>query len=263
MASGPCAAAGALAFGLALAFGGPAHATPTAEPTPRDPNDAPPLRAPHGQPRHDSDVWQPPLDDNADRSRRFSISLQPSFAAWRVGLIGRPAVPIRGLGALVEVDVRIWRTLWLRISGSHTVHPVQNHYGRNDEEEIVQTAASGLLQASGASLGLAQAFDLGRFLPMIELGLGALFVRTPDAVQDGQMNGTCRSDGTCDAGLRCAPDNMCRLGMLPAIHGGLGFDVLLGDHWTAGAGLRYYAIATAPGAFPIYLTAVARLGVRW
>lgn len=235
---------------------------PQSEPL-ADPNDAPRMRAPLGQPRTDEHRWSPPFAASDGRSRRVAITLQPMFAAWRIGFIGRPSVPFRGAGAIAELDVRVWRTLWLRASASYSAHPVESIFARDDDDAIVQTAASGVLQSTGVALGAAYAFDLGRFLPLLEIGLGGMFISMPEGVIDGQKNGECRSDGTCDAGLRCGADNVCQTGVLPTLHGGIGFDIMLTRHVSAGAGIRYYAVATAPGAFPIYLTGSGRLGLRW
>ncbi|MBL4686161.1 MAG: hypothetical protein JKY37_16325 [Nannocystaceae bacterium] len=235
------------------------------QPVAHDPNDAPPMRAPHGQPQHDQAIWRAPLTDRSGRRRRVALTLQPAFAAWRLAFIGRPTRPIRGLGVIADLDVQVWRTLWLRVSASHTVHPLEAAYTRDEEndDEIVKTAASGMLQSTGVALGAAYAFDLGRVLPLIEAGVGGFRLSTPTAVQDGQRGGECLSDGTCDAGLRRGASATCQIGVLPELHAGLGVDVLLAQHWSVGAGLRYYALLSAPGVFPIYLTGTARLGVRW
>lgn len=221
------------------------------------------LPAPNGQPRPDTRVWQPPLSAPTDRRRRIALTLQPSFAAWRFPFIGRPDRPWRGVGLISEVDVRVWRSLWVRGSASYTAHPVENEYARNKDEEIVQTATRGTLHSAGAALGLAYALDLGRLLPLLELGVGGMLVRTPGAVQDGQRGAACRSDGACDSGLRCGADNVCVQAVLPTVHAGIGVDLLVRDHLSLGAGVRYYAILNTPGVFPIYLTGSIRLGVRW
>ncbi|MEM6996464.1 MAG: hypothetical protein AAF721_38525 [Myxococcota bacterium] len=203
------------------------------------------MRVPFGGPRHDTRQWQPNHADRRGHNRRVALTLQPSFASWRMAFIGRPPIPIRGLGVIGEFDVQVWRTLWLRLSGIYSAHPVESAFARNDDDEIVQTAASGVLQSGGAALGAAYAFDLGRVLPLIEVGVGGLIVRTPEAVQAGQRGGECNPDGTCDAGLRCSAAATCELGVLPTLHAGLGVDILLARRWSAGAGLRYYAVLTA------------------
>lgn len=222
------------------------------------------MPAPNGQPPHDSRRWQPPYVTDTSRQRRVQLTLMPSYASFRIAFQGRPSgLPVRGGGVIGELDIRLWRTMWLRLSALHTAHPVGDERSRNDDDELVQTAKAGTVRATGASLGLAYAFDLGRFLPMIDLGLGGLWVRSPDAAQAGQFGGECLDDGSCDAGLVCSSDNQCRVGAIPALHGGFGFDVLLGAHWAVGMGIRYYAVATAPTSFPIFLTGSLRAAVRF
>jgi len=217
---------------------------------------------PNGQPPHDARRWEVGVNDRSER-RRFGFTLSPTFASFRLSLIGRRARPIRGGGVLGEFDVQLWRSLWLRAALSHTVHSLFDEFAVDEDDEIVQTAARGKLQTTGGAIGLVYALDLGRVRPTIEAGVGGLLMQTPQAVQDGQNGGACLDEGLCEVGLRCGSDNTCSAAPLGVLHGGTAIDVLLGHHWSAGAGLRYYAPTSAPGVFPVYLTVTARLGVRW
>jgi hypothetical protein len=245
------------ALALTLAVMSPARA---ADPDARTPR----MRAGHGQPQPQSQRWDPPTVSGRDRHRRLQLTLLPIYAALRVPLFGRPQMPVRGGGVQLEGDVLLIDPVWLRLSVAHTVHPVADEYGRDADERIAQTAARGNFQATTAGLGLVYGLDLGRVLPLVEVGAGAMWLRGPEAIADGQQGAACRNDGTCDAGLTCnVAANVCEGGTIPQVHGGVGIDVMLADHWSVGASFRYFALLTAPQAFPIYLTAGARLGVRF
>lgn len=232
---------------------------------PRDPNEATPFMAPpNGQPRTDQQRWDPPTVTGRSSRRRIQLSVAPSFASFFGSrFLGRPDAPTRGGGAAIEADIRLVEPVWLRLSLAHSVHPVQDEYALDDSDKPVQTAAKGNIQATHAGLGVAYGLDLGRVMPLIDVGVGALWIRSPPAVQDGQLGGACMDTGACDTGLVCGAENTCRVGTTPAAHAGLAVDVLLGDRWTVGAGLRYFALISAPGTFPVYLTASVRLGTRF
>jgi hypothetical protein len=222
------------------------------------------MPAPHGQPRRAEQRWNPPTVTGESDRRRVAVTLLPSFASFfRARFLGRPDRPTAGAGAALEVDVHLIDPVWLRALVSHSVHPVSDEFTRNDDGTPVQTAGKGLVQATHAGLGLAYGLDLGRVLPMLDVGVGALWVRSPAAITDGQLGGACLSNGACDTGLVCSADTTCQVATSFAAHGGVALDVMLGDRWSAGAGLRYFALIVAPGTFPVYLTISARLGARF
>src|SRR5690606_5740965 len=109
----------------------------------------------------------------------------------------------------------------------------------------------------------AYAFDFGRVLPIIDVGLGGLWVVTPQGVADGQRGRTCTSNSQCDVGLVCDADNTCRVSPVLDLNAGLVVDVRVTEHLVLGAGFRYFAFLTAPADFPIYLQGSLRLGLRW
>lgn len=229
---------------------------------PRDPNELPPMPEPEGQPA--IDVQRHDVDHTSSRSRshRVLLTAAPVYASFRIPFLGRPQVPVRGVGLAAAAQVVVWRPLGLRATVSHTVHPVPDHFER-DDDELVQTAGAGLVQATHAGLSATYTLDLGRVLSTLDAGAGGIWMRSPPAVQDGQLGGTCRPDAVCDNGLACGEDNMCHVGLTPEIHGGFAVDVLLGDRFAVGGELRYFALLSAPTSYPVYLLAALRASVRF
>jgi hypothetical protein len=247
----------AVALALAATFTTPARAGDPDEETPR-------MAAPQGQPQPDSRRWDPPTVNDHSRRRRFQLTLLPIYAAFRVPFVGRPDGAVRGGGVQLEGDFHVLDPVWLRLSLSHTAHRLNDEFARDADERIVQTAAKGTLQATAAGFGIVYGLDLGRVLPLVEVGIGGMWLRGPDAVIEGQAGGACRGDGTCDTGLSCAPvESVCRQSTILQAHGGVGVDVLLGEHFSVGASLRYFALLLTPTTFPIYLTTGARFGLRF
>jgi hypothetical protein len=249
---------------LAVEPAGARPAEPTA--TPRDPDELPHLRPPGGQPRPESARWSPRFTDPFGERRRLQLTLMPVFAAMRLDRVGRPSGarnPIRGGGTAIELDVELFRPLWLRFIGSYTAHPVDDEFTRDDAGEPVQTAARGQIHVGNIGASAVYALDLGRFIPLIDLGLGVMWLRSPAAVVRGQQGGQCRPGNVCEAGLVCGADNTCQPTPVLELHGGIALDVLLGTRWTVGIALRYFALLSEPSVFPVYLQAGARGGVRF
>jgi hypothetical protein len=119
------------------------------------------------------------------------------------------------------------------------------------------------VRAAGFGVGPVIALDLGRFVPLIEGGLGGLRVATPDGVADGQRGQKCLDNDACDVGLRCGGDNKCHQSLIPEVYFGGAIDVLVRRHFSFGAQFRYYALISAPGKFPIYLVGGLRVAVRF
>jgi hypothetical protein len=232
------------------------------EPRPRDPNDLPPLPDPEGQPAHQALRRDVNHTSAASRRSRVVVTAAPAYASFRLPFLGRPQVPVRGAGVIVAAQVALWRPLGLRLTTSHTMHPVEAAYAR-DDDEIVQTAGAGLVQATQAGLSATYTLDLGRVVTTLDAGVGGLWMRSPEAVQDGQLGGSCLPQGMCDTGLSCSAENVCRVGFTPDIHGGFSVDVLLGNRFALGGELRYFALFTAPMVYPVYLLAALRASLRF
>lgn len=239
----------------------PAEASPQPAPgeAPPDPDDVPFMRAPPGNPQPAVHRFNAPAPQTA--RRRVALTVLPMYGVFRLDFIGRPTRPARGGGVGAEVDVQLIKWLYLRAMASHTWHPVREALGAT-ESPTVQAAAG---HVTGTQFGgsLVYALDLGPFLALIDAGAGGLRIQSPEAVQDGQRGGRCRSGGVCDVGLACTPDNTCEPTVLPEIHLGIGLDVLLGRHFGVGAQLRYHAFFSAPTEFPVYFTAGARVLARF
>jgi hypothetical protein len=250
----------ALVLGLGTALGSAPAALGA---PPRDPNELPPLPNPEGQPAND--VQQPDVDhtSSASRRRRVMLTVAPVYASFRLPFLGRPQIPVRGGGVMVAAQVALWRPLGLRITAAHTMHPVADAYARDDQDAIVQTAGAGLVQATHAGISATYSLDIGRVVTTIDAGGGGLWMRSPAAIQDGQLGAACLPQGVCDTGLACGSDDTCHVGLTPQIHGGFSVDVLLGNRWAVGGELRYFALLSSPMVYPVYLLAALRASLRF
>lgn len=244
--------------------GEPALADPFDEPAPHDPDDTPFMAPPNNQLGQWSVGRERPLTRGFDDDHWVQLTAAPTYAALHVPFIGRGPTPLRGGGVALELDLRVFRWLFVRVYGSHTVHPVFEETAYDeDEEEVVQLANEGLVQATNAGASLVYALDIGRFVPRVDVGAGLLFVRSPPAAQPGQWGAECRQGGVCDLGLSCNAEEICRPTPFPEFHAGIGLDILLGQRWAVGMSVRYYALLQALSQLPIYLHGSVRLSVRF
>lgn len=279
-----CARRGATAWPAvllaAVMAGAPAHAQPPEGPAappsepqpdpfeqapPRDPDDAPYLAAPYNQLGQWSAGRRPPLTRGFDDDHLIQLTAVPTYAAFRgASFLGRGTGPFRGGGIGIELDLRVVRWLFLRAQLSHTLHPVfERSSFDEDSEEVTTVANGGLLQATHTGASVVYALDIGRFVTRADAGAGLMFVRSPDAAQDGQWGGACRGDGSCDFGLSCSAEDRCRPTPVPTVHIGLGVDVLFGRRWALGLQFRYYALLSAIADLPVYLMGNLRLSLRF
>ncbi|MBC8073360.1 MAG: hypothetical protein IAG13_33885, partial [Deltaproteobacteria bacterium] len=205
-----------------------------------------------------------PWSTGASSRRRLAFAIAPMFATYRMALIGRTTAPIRGGGIGADFDVLVYQPVSVRVSAAYTAHRLQDAYTREGDDAPKLSAKGGTLHTIDFGGAVVFAMDLGRARPLLEAGIGAMIVRAPDAVQDGQRGGACLEGGGCDVGLSCASEeNICRQSAIPRLHAGAGIEVFLSDRWSIGASIRYYALLTAPTVFPVYLQAALRLGVRF
>jgi hypothetical protein len=242
----------------------PGESDPFADPPPRDPDDSPFMPAPNNQLGTWSAGRVRPLTRGFDDDHVVTLSAVPTYSAIHVPFIGRPDIPLRGGGVALELDVRVVRWLFVRVFGSHTVHPVFDEDAVDSEtQETVRIANGGLVHATNTGASVVYALDLGRFVPRVDVGAGLLFVRSPQAAQPGQWGAECRDGGVCDLGLSCSVENVCRAAPYPEFHAGISLDILLGRRWAIGLGVRYYALLRAISDLPIYLHGSVRLSVRF
>ena len=240
------------------------QADPFAEPPPRDPDDVPFLDPPRNQLPQWSAARQRPTWIGYDDDHWVQLSATPLYASLHFPFIGRGRPPARGGGIGLELDVRLTRWLFLRAYGNHSVHPAFAESSYDEAtEEVTVTANGGLIQVTNTGAAIVYALDLGRFVPRVDVGAGLLFVRTPEAAQDGQWGGECRDGGGCDLGLSCNVENICRPSPTPEAHAGIGVDILLGRRWAVGVAVRYFALLAALDVLPFHIQGSARLSVRF
>lgn len=232
-----------------------------AEP-PRDPNDAPFMRPPNNQPQPVRLRTTPDLRKGFSTARRFAFTVAPLFASFRLEFLNRPGRS-HGAGVGGEIDVQVMKWLWLRAQGSYTAHPVQEIRSTNQDGGTVILAPRGTIRAAGFGAGPVIALDLGRFVPLIEGGVGGLRVATPEGVTAGQLGQKCQDGGGCDVGLKCGAQDTCEQSIIPELYFGGAIDVAVRRHFSFGFQFRYYALLSAPGKFPVYLVGGARVGVRF
>jgi len=239
------------------------------EPPPSDPNEGPFMPAPNGQLGTTARIV-PPVTPRDSTLRRVQLSVEPLYGDFRripagsAPFSGRPSGPTRGGGIAVEVDLRLVHWLWARLIVSQTVHPVYARSSWNeDDQKLALKAPGGKIRVSHLGFGFAYALDLGKILPLLDLGAGLLAIAQPAGVARGQRGQNCGAADRCDLGLICGATDRCEPAALPEVHAGVGLDVLLHDHWAIGAHVRYHALLSAPTEFPVYLTAALRLGLRF
>lgn len=241
-------------------------------PVPIDPNDTPFMRPPNNQPASTPLRTRPDLRRGYSSVRRFAITVAPMFASMRLPFVGRCVAPCsnnnppprtHGVGIGGELDFQLIRWIWLRVQTSYAIHPVGDVRGEDDEMKTVVFAPAGTIRSFAFGLGPVVALDLGRFLPLIEGGLGGHRIATPDGVITGQAGMACGDDGTCDVGLRCGPENTCQQSILPELYFGGAVDILVRRHLSFGAQFRYHALLSAPGKFPVYILGGLRVTARF
>jgi hypothetical protein len=199
-----------------------------------------------------------------DDDHWVSLGLLPTYAALHLPFIGRGEGPYRGGGVALELDVRVVRWLFVRVYGSHTIHPVPRVEVHDaDLDQVALLANPGTLQATDTGLSILYSMDVGRFVPRVDVGAGLLFVRSPPQAQAGQWGAECRTGNVCDLGLRCSVEQICEAVPFPEVHAGIALDVLLGRRWTVGVGVRYHALIQAISRFPMYVTGQVRLAIRF
>ena len=222
-----------------------------------------PLARALGEPLYLAD--RDPLASEGDRKIWSGVRRlhELSSRGSQLPFIGRPSRPIRGFGLLAAAQLRVWKPLGLRATVSHSLHPVYDHYVLDDDDNPVHQARRGLMQTTHAGLSATFSMDIGRVFPTLDAGIGGMWIRSPDAVVDGQMGGKCRSDGLCDTGLTCSAANVCELAALPQIHGGFAVDVMVVDRFAVGAEIRYFALLASPMTYPRYLIAALRASLRF
>ena len=230
------------------------------------------MRAPNNQPQPVKLRTSPDVRRGYSSVRRLAITVAPLFASFRMPFVGRPdtqpvaagraAGRTHGVGLGLELDVQILRWLWLRAQGSYSVHPVGEARALDADMKTVITAGAGNIRAFGFGAGPVLALDLGRFIPLIEGGLGGLRVAPPAGLIKGQLGQACDAS-QCDAGLTCGAGNVCRQSVIAELYFGGAVVVLARKHLSFGAQFRYYALLTAPGKFPAYLVGGVRVSVRF
>jgi hypothetical protein len=243
-------------------------------PEPADPDDGSFAPRPNGQLQQWSYEGENTRSQPFRARRRFTLSVAPLYAVFRwpatgtaddayKRFIGRGTTRLRGGGALVELDVQLLRFLWGRIQASYSAHPVEDIADVDDDDVLTPVARAGIISASYVGGGLAYALDLGRVLPLIDGGMGVMMINSPEAVQAGQNGGECVEGGICEPGLRCGALELCEPVPQMVVNAGIGVDYLLGEHWSVGVHVRYFALLANPAVFPVYYTGALRLGARF
>ncbi|WAS96146.1 hypothetical protein [Nannocystis punicea] len=238
-------------------------------PLPIDPNDAPFMRPPNNQIATEPPRTRPDIRQGWSARRRFALTVAPTYAMLRLPFQGRTTgnTPprIHGAGVGAEFDVQAWRWIWVRAIGVYSGHPVGEERAQM-EMEVVRTAPPGTIHVMGFGAGPVFALDLGRFLPLIEVGVAGLRVVTPTGGVTGQRGEACLANGACDVGLKCNSERICEVTTIGEMYLGLAVDLLVRRHFSFGAQFRYnvrFAELKSLNLTPGYLLGTLRLTVRF
>lgn len=234
-------------------------------PPPSDPNDAPFMAPPNNQIRGTPPRTRPDIRRGWSARRRFALTIAPAYASIRKVQFQNRSGSARyhGAGFNLELDAQLHRWIWMRAQGTYSGHSVDEVRVTDDSDEVVQTAPRGTIHVMGFGAGPVFALDLGRFLPLIEVGLGGLRIASPIGEAKGQRGAACGDGGSCDVGLRCNAANICEPTIVPELYFGAAVDVLIRRHVSVGGQFRYYAFLPAWSTFPVYMLATVRVGVRF
>ncbi|MCY0987333.1 hypothetical protein OV203_09385 [Nannocystis sp. ILAH1] len=239
-------------------------------PPPIDPNDAPFMRPPNNQIGTTPPRTRPDIRQGWSARRRFALTVAPTYAMLRLPFQGRTTgnnqVPrLHGAGVGAEFDVQAWRWIWVRAMGVYSGHPVGEERAQMDME-VVRTAPPGMIHVMSYGVGPVFALDLGRFLPLIEVGVAGLRVVTPTGGVTGQRGEACMANGACDVGLKCNSARICEVTTIGEMYLGLAVDLLVRRHLSFGAQFRYnvrFAELKSLNLTPGYLLGTLRLTVRF
>ncbi|MDC0720751.1 hypothetical protein [Nannocystis bainbridge] len=238
-------------------------------PVPSDPNDAPFMRAPNNQIATHPPRTRPDIRQGWSARRRFALTLAPAYAMLRLPFQGRlvnnQPQRIHGAGVSAEFDVQAYRWIWVRAIGMYSGHPVGEERVQV-EMEVVRTAPPGTIHVMGYGAGPVFALDLGRFLPLIEVGVAGLRVVTPTGGVTGQRGEACMANGGCDVGLKCSAAKVCEVTTIGEMYLGLAVDLLVRRHFSFGAQFRYnvrFSELKSLNLTPGYLLGTLRMTVRF
>ncbi|MFZ6181527.1 hypothetical protein [Nannocystis pusilla] len=239
-------------------------------PPPIDPNDAPFMRPPNNQIGTVPPRTRPDIRQGWSARRRFALTVAPTYAMLRLPFQGRTtgnnqAPRLHGAGVGAEFDVQAWRWIWVRAMGVYSGHPVGEERAQMDME-VVRTAPPGTIHVMSYGVGPVFALDLGRFLPLIEVGVAGLRVVTPTGGVTGQRGEACMANGACDIGLKCNSARICEVTTIGEMYLGLAVDLLVRRHLSFGAQFRYnvrFAELKSLNLTPGYLLGTLRLTVRF
>jgi hypothetical protein len=238
-------------------------------PPPSDPNDAPFMRAPNNQIGTTPPRTRPDIRRGWSARRRVALSVAPAFASLRLPFQGRlkdnkaPRLP--GAGVNVELDVQVHRWIWVRGLGIYSGHPVDEARAMQ-QNEVVEVAPRGTIHVVGYGGGPVFALDLGRFLPLIEVGVGGLQIVTPTGGIQGQRGQKCLSNNACDIGLKCNSARICEVSTVGEAYLGLAVDLMVRRHFSFGAQFRYnlpFSHLRGMNLVPGYMVGALRMSARF
>jgi hypothetical protein len=222
------------------------------------------MAPPNNQPRSAPNLHAPPLAPSSLPGRRLALTFAPTFASFRMPLLGRLSARHAGVGLGLEGDLQLARWIWLRGLASYTAHPLEESRTQDpDSLAVLSLANAGTMHVLNGGVSGVVGVDIGRWSPLLDVGVGTFRIGTPTGLLAGQRDQPCIDASGCDTGMVCGADNVCRPGLLPELHAGLSLEMQLRRHLAVGFLLRYFALLTAPLNYPVYLTAAVRLTARF
>lgn len=171
--------------------------------------------------------------------REFDLGVQPVY-----GLTYLDDRSPSGGGGNAHLSYGITDALGIQLLGGLTAHPLPVNAADTSTDKLLP---EGRLLTWQAGVGIVYSLDVVRIVPFFEASIGVIGIMQPAAPPAPGVPPTKPPEHSINAGVGV----------------GLGADYLITRRLAVGVAVRYHALVTDLGRFPLYLTVGPRLVIRF